>query len=103
MQENTVAMINSCLPFILMGGVFYFMLWRPQKQQQNKRNQMLNSLKKGDRVVTIGGLYGTITDITERKVTLQVAENVEMCFMRSAISSVVAVASLAAPEVKDAE
>lgn len=103
MQDNTVGMLNSFLPFILMGGVFYFMLWRPQKQQQNQRAQMLNSLKKGDQVVTIGGLYGTITDITERKVTLQVAENVEMSFMRSAISSVVAVATVSVPEVKDAE
>ena len=44
---NTMAMINGIWPFILMGGIFYFMLYRPQKQEQQKRQRMLDSLKKG--------------------------------------------------------
>ena len=51
---DTMAMINAIWPFILMGGIFYFMLYRPQKQEQQKRQRMLDSLKKGDKVVTIG-------------------------------------------------
>ena len=50
---DTMAMINAIWPFILMGGIFYFMLYRPQKQEQQKRQRMLDSLKKGDKVVTI--------------------------------------------------
>ena len=44
---DTMAMINAIWPFILMGGIFYFMLYRPQKQEQQKRQRMLDSLKKG--------------------------------------------------------
>ena len=44
---DTMSMINAIWPFILMGGIFYFMLYRPQKQEQQKRQRMLDSLKKG--------------------------------------------------------
>lgn len=83
---DMMAMINAIWPFILMGGIFYFMLWRPQKKEQQKRQNMLESLKKGDKIITIGGMYGTITNISEKKVTVEVAENVEINFVRSAIS-----------------
>ena len=56
---DTMAMINAVLPFFLMGGIFYFMLWKPQKKQQQDRQNLLNSLKKGDKIITIGGIYGT--------------------------------------------
>lgn len=81
---DTMAMINAIWPFILMGGIFYFMLYRPQKQEQQKRQRMLDSLKKGDKVVTIGGMFGVITAISEKKVTLKLAE---VDFARSAISA----------------
>lgn len=81
---DTMAMINAIWPFILMGGIFYFMLYRPQKQEQQKRQRMLDSLKKGDKVVTIGGMFGVITAISEKKVTLKLAEDVEVDFARSA-------------------
>ncbi len=83
---DMMAMINAIWPFILMGGIFYFMLWRPQKKEQQKRQNMLESLKKGDKIITIGGMYGTITNISEKKVTVEVAENVEINFVRSAVS-----------------
>ena len=83
---DMMAMINAIWPFILMGGIFYFMLWRPQKKEQQKLQNMLESLKKGDKIITIGGMYGTITNISEKKVTVEVAENVEINFVRSAIS-----------------
>lgn len=83
---DMMAMINAIWPFILMGGIFYFMLWRPQKKEQQKRQNMLESLKKGDKIITIDGMYGTITNISEKKVTVEVAENVEINFVRSAIS-----------------
>lgn len=83
---DMMAMINAIWPFILMGGIFYFMLWRPQKKEQQKRQNMLESLKKGDKIITIGGMYGTITNISEKKVTVEVAENVAINFVRSAIS-----------------
>lgn len=83
---DTMAMINAIWPFILMGGIFYFMLYRPQKQEQQKRQRMLDSLKKGDKVVTVGGMFGVITAISEKKVTLKLAEDVEVDFARSVLS-----------------
>ena len=84
---DTMAMINAVLPFFLMGGIFYFMLWKPQKKQQQDRQNLLNSLKKGDKIITIGGIYGTITDISERTVKVEVAEGVEVTMVRSAVSN----------------
>ncbi len=84
---DTMAMINAVLPFFLMGGIFYFMLWKPQKKQQQERQNLLNSLKKGDKIITIGGMYGTITDISEKTVKVEVAEGVEITMVRSAVSN----------------
>ncbi len=75
-------------PFILMLVVFYFLFYRPQKKEQQKRKNMLESLKKGDRVVTIGGIHGTITAFSDEVVTVKVAEKVELDFNRSAIGTV---------------
>ncbi|HMM21201.1 MAG TPA: preprotein translocase subunit YajC [Selenomonadales bacterium] len=75
-------------PFLLMAVIFYFLLYRPQKQQQKKRDAMLESLKKGDRVVTIGGIHGTITAFSGDTVTLRVAEKVEIDVNRSAVGQV---------------
>ncbi|MBR5857755.1 MAG: preprotein translocase subunit YajC [Phascolarctobacterium sp.] len=84
---DTMAMINAVLPFFLMGGIFYFMLWKPQKKQQQDRQNLLNSLKKGDKIITIGGIYGTITDLSEKTVKVENAEGVEITMVRSAVSN----------------
>ncbi len=84
---DAIAMVNTVLPFFLMGGIFYFMILKPQRKEQQRRQNMLNSLRKGDKVITIGGIYGTISDISEKTVTVEVAENVEMVMVRSSVSS----------------
>lgn len=81
-----MALLNSIWPFFLMGGIFYFMLWRPQKQEQQRRADLLNGLKEGDNIITIGGIYGTITAISEKRVKVKVAENVEIEMARNAVS-----------------
>jgi preprotein translocase subunit YajC len=75
-------------PFLLMFAVFYFLLIRPQQKKQKTRVAMLNSLKKGDKVVTIGGLHGTIMEITDDIVVLKVNDASKMTFDRSAVNSV---------------
>ena len=67
---------------------FYFLLYRPQKQAQKKREEMLGSLKTGDKIITLGGMHGTITALDEKTVTLSVAESVSIVFERSAVSAV---------------
>ena len=86
-SQETIQMLASYGPIVLMGVVFYFLLYRPQKKQQQLRDAMLNNLKKGDRVITTGGMYGTITSLDAKKVTLKVAEKIEMDFLRVAVQS----------------
>ena len=78
------------LPFVLMFAVFYFLLIRPQQKKQKQRSLMLNQLKKGDKVTTIGGMHGTIVEITDDTVVLRVNDTVKITFERSAINNVVA-------------
>ncbi|PTX55341.1 preprotein translocase subunit YajC [Melghirimyces profundicolus] len=77
------------LPLILIFAVFYFLLIRPQQKRQKERNAMLSALKKGDKVITIGGLHGTILDLTDDRITLKVNENTRLVFERSAVNAVV--------------
>lgn len=86
MQSDAMGMINAIMPMVVMGAIFYFMLWRPQKQQQNKRQQMLDALKVGDKVITIGGMLGEITAINDSKITLKLAKDIEIDFLRTAVS-----------------
>jgi preprotein translocase subunit YajC len=86
LSPETMQMINAAWPFVLMIVIFYFLFYRPQQNEQKKRTAMLNSLKKGDRVVTSGGAYGTITALTDKTITIKLAEKVEVDFARSAVS-----------------
>lgn len=83
------SLISFFLPFVLLAVLFYFMIWRPQQKQQKERKAMLDSLKKGDKIVTIGGIHGELTSLKEDYVTIKVADKVEMKLSRSGISHVV--------------
>jgi preprotein translocase subunit YajC len=80
---------GTLIPLILMFVVFYFLLIRPQQKRQKERMAMLNALKKGDKVITIGGIHGTIVDLTDDRVTLKVSDNTRLVFERSSVNSVV--------------
>ena len=86
MSPEAMNVMMTWGPSVLMVGMLYFLLLRPQKQEQKRRKAMLDSLKKGDKVVSIGGLYGTITDVQERVVKLRIADHVEIEMARSAIN-----------------
>lgn len=77
-------------PLLLVLGVFYFFMFRSQKTERQKHQSMLNSLKRGDRVQTIGGILGVVVDVREHEVVLKVDENanVRVRFNRSAIKEV---------------
>jgi preprotein translocase subunit YajC len=78
----------NLLPLVVLLGLMYFMMIRPQQNQAKKRQSMLSSLAVGAEVVTIGGLHGTITAIDDKIVKLKVASGVELTFNRSAIGAV---------------
>ena len=69
--------------------IFYFLLIRPQQKKQKEHQKLLESLKKGDRVVTSGGMYGTVIGVKENIVVLKIAENVKVEFAKSAVSAIV--------------
>ena len=76
--------------FIMLGGmilIFYFMLIRPQRQQQKKHEEMLGSLQKGDKVLTRGGVYGTVEKVTEHSLRVKVAEGVVLRMTKNAVAS----------------
>lgn len=77
-------------PLALMFIVLYFLLIRPQQKRQKTRNMMLGNLKKGDKVVTIGGMHGTIVEINDDTMVLRVNDATKLTFDRSAINSVTA-------------
>ena len=70
---------------VLLGGMFYFLLIRPQRKQRREKAEMMNTLTVGTEVFTIGGILGTITRIKERTVWLQVAEKTEIEVLKSSI------------------
>ena len=80
--------LQTSWPILVMVVIFYFLLWRPQKKQQKERANLLGSLKKGQKIVTIGGIYGEIVELDDEKVKVQVSEKVELTFARSAIANV---------------
>lgn len=74
--------------YVLLLVVFYMLLIRPQQKQQRTRREMLGKLKKGDRVVTMGGLHATIHDVDEDQLTLELAPNLRVKADRGAVSYV---------------
>lgn len=88
MDAEMMAQLSSWGPIIILVLFFYFLLYRPQKQAQKKRDAMLAALKVGDEIITLGGMHGKITAIDEKTVTLRAADNVNIVFERSAISAV---------------
>lgn len=89
-EVNTVAALaTTFLPLILIFVVFWFMLIRPQRKKDKQVKEMLNNLKAGDRICTIGGIYGTITGLKDDTVTLSVGkDNLSMVVARWGIRSV---------------
>lgn len=82
-QSNPIA---AFLPIVLIVIIFYFLLIRPQQKRSKQHKAMLEALKTGDQVVTIGGMHGTVAAIDQDKIVLRVADNVKITFNRSAIA-----------------
>lgn len=88
MPENLDQIVQASWPILLMVVIFYFLLYRPQKKQQKERENLLNNLKKGQKIVTVGGIYGTINTLNDEFVMLQIAEKTEVKVARSSIGRV---------------
>ncbi len=85
---GSAAFLINFLPIAAIFLVFYFLVIAPANKQKKKTQEMLNSLKKGDRVVTSGGIYGTVQGVEPDVVYVKIAENVKVKVARSAITGV---------------
>ncbi len=75
-------------PLIIIFGIFYFLMIRPQQKRQKEVAQMQEDMKKGDKVVTTGGIYGLVETVGNKTVTLKIAENTKVKFGKTYISEV---------------
>jgi preprotein translocase subunit YajC len=88
MNDPTLQMF---LPLIAMFAIFYFLVWRPQSQRTKQLKQMINTLKKGDTVVTAGGILGKVAKTAaegDADIQVEIADNVEVRILKSAINDV---------------
>jgi preprotein translocase subunit YajC len=84
-SNSTSSGVAPLLLLVLMGGLFYFLMIRPQQRRARAQRELLGSLEVGDEVMTIGGIYGTIRQLEDDRVTLEVSPGVELTFAKSAI------------------
>ena len=83
------SVVTQLVFFAAIFAIFYFLLIRPQQKQKREREDMLRAVKRGDRVVTSGGLHGTVASLDDQTVTVRVTEQVRLVFDRSAIGRIV--------------
>jgi preprotein translocase subunit YajC len=86
-QPAAPGIFAQLLPLFFIIIIFYFLLIRPQQQRQKSQQELWNSLKKGDQVVTAGGIHGTVVQVKDNEVVLEVAKDVRMTFSKTAIAS----------------
>ncbi len=81
--------ITSLVPLVIMFGIFYFLLIRPQQKKAKEHKALLEALKKGDQVVTAGGMHGKISAVEDNVVTIEVANNVNIKFNKGHVAAII--------------
>lgn len=82
------SLVSTIVMFGAIFVIFYFMIIRPQQKRSKERQKMLSNIAKGDKVVTSGGMHGTIAGLDEKTVLLEVGDKIKLKFERSAVSQV---------------
>lgn len=88
-EAQAGSMASSIIMFVAIIAIFYFLIYRPQKKRDKESKAMIASMKKGDKVVTIGGIHGTIVTVKDKTVVVKVDDSARIEFSKDAISSVV--------------
>ena len=87
-SASSASLTSSLIMFALIILIFYFLIYRPQKKRDKEAKAMLAAMKKGDKVVTIGGIHGTIVTVKDKTVVIKVDDSARIEFSKEAISSV---------------
>lgn len=91
--SSTMGFLTTVVPFLLIIAIFYFFLIRPQSKKQKETEKMIEALKKGDKIVTIGGVHGVISSTKEKTVIVKVDDNCKIEFSKTAIAGLDAAAN----------
>ncbi len=87
-MESTASPFTQMVPFILIAMIFYWIVFKPEKEKQKEKKEKLANLKKNDQVVTIGGIHGTVVNIKTTTVVLRVDDNVKFEVDKEAIATI---------------
>ena len=85
-MQPQVSPLVQFVPLVVIFGIFYFLIIRPQKQREKDHQTMINGLKKNDNIVTIGGIHGTIINVKERTYVIRVDDNTKVEIDKSAVA-----------------
>lgn len=100
---SSQSMLFSVLPLVALVAIFWIFIIRPQNKKQKEAEKMRDSVQKGDKIVTIGGVHGTISAVREKTIVIKVEDGAKIEFDRSAIASVMKKGEISAKESKDSE
>jgi preprotein translocase subunit YajC len=87
--DGMASLVSSLLPFVLIIAVFYFLILRPQQKRQKERQKLLEGVKKGDKIITSGGIHGSVEGVEDDSVLVKIADNVKVKMDKSAIGTIV--------------
>lgn len=87
--DSMTGLVSSLLPFLLIILVFYFLILRPQQKRQKERQKLLDSIKKGDKVIISGGIHGVVEGLEDKTALVKIADNTKVKVDRTAISAIV--------------
>lgn len=88
-NQQSGSPLASLAPLILIGVIMYFLMIRPQSKKQKAMRNMLSNIRKGDAIITIGGIHGVISEVKEKTIIVKVDDNTKLEFNRESIASVV--------------
>ena len=83
-----ILLVGAVIMMVAIFAIFYFILIRPQQKKMKEHKKMVETLKKGDKIITQGGMYGTVTNTGEHKLTVEIADGVKVKIARGAVGTV---------------
>jgi preprotein translocase subunit YajC len=89
LQGQPMDLLSTIVPFLLIIVVFYFLILRPQQKRAKERTKLLEGVQKGDKIITAGGLHGTVEGLEDKVVLIKIADNVKVKIEKTGIATIV--------------
>jgi len=89
LQGQPMDLLSTIVPFLLIIVVFYFLILRPQQKRAKERTKLLQGVQKGDKIITAGGLHGTVEGLEDKVVLIKIADNVKVKIEKTGIATIV--------------